>query len=101
MRKSLSFLLLGAIAFSVSVSAKAPPGHEAAKESKSILCPSFVYAPSADLTTTVYPLYMGSVCYEIIYTEPVRNWQYVDVLPPLYRAPHVEKPQAFYARSSC
>ena len=92
--------MLIAIAFSSSVSAKAPPGHGAAMESKNNDCPIFVYAPAAELA---YPANAIAVMYSdvLCYVEPVRNWQYVDLVPSLYTTPHVERPQAFYARNSC
>ena len=94
-------LLVPAIAFTVSVSAKAPPGHGVAKESKSTVCPYFDYVHSLGGTPIVtYVVDMNSSDL-ICYVEPVRNWIYVDVVPSLYAAPYVERPQAFYARSSC
>ena len=93
-----TFLLLTAIAFTVSVSAKAPPGHGVAQESKSTACPY-----SDGFSTTVIVVEPLGIMYarEICYVEPVRNWAYVTVIPSLYTAPHVNRPQAFYARSSC
>lgn len=92
--------MLIAIAFSSSVSAKAPPGHGAAKEPKTNECPIFAYASATELAYTgsaIAVMYSDVICY----VEPVRNWQYVDLMPSLYTTPHVEKPQAFYARNSC
>lgn len=96
MKQFKHILLLAAIAFTASVSAKAPPGHGEVKESKSKACPSFVsYSYTAvemiALHTTVL----------IQYVEPVRNWVYVDVAAPIYSAPYVAPVAAFFARNSC
>ena len=93
-----SFLLLTAIAFTVRVSATAPPGHGVVKESKSTVCPYL----DGFCTTLIVSEPLG-IMYskEICYIEPVRNWVYVDVVPSLYTAPHVDRPSAFFARSSC
>lgn len=95
--KHLSLLI--AIAISMSVSAKAPPVHGVAKESKRTLCTylsAFGGGPEIQLAVTCL-----DVVTVIEYVEPVRNWTYVDEVTPIYNAPHVERPAAFYARNSC
>lgn len=100
MKSLFHILLLAAIVSSVSVSAKAPPGHGVVKESKNKACPDFGYTPIVQFTFAVSAMDVmhGRV---ISYIEPVRNWQYVEAVPSLYTAPYVEKIDAFYARNSC
>lgn len=96
MKQFKYILLLCAIAFTASVSAKAPPGHGEVKESKSKACPTFVsYSYTAVEMIAFEPTAV------IQYVEQVRNWVYVYVAAPIYSAPYVAPVAAFFARNSC
>ena len=93
-------LLLIAIAFSMSVSAKAPPGHGMVQEPKMKdvqFCHSDLTVGTSPIRLQVLPQ-LGAAIY---YIEPVRVWAYVDVADPIYHAPYVAAVAAFFARNSC